>query len=363
MPQLQQSDQSTATQSACPACGGTEVKAKFTGCRDLLYSTPGEFSVMACGECGALFCDPQITPDQFDTYYLPSYYPTAQQIMARGDPARPANRIALGALRRFWGPSPRDTIGRAAARGILSAFSNKLRMTPPVHGRGRLLEVGCSSGEKLFLLRRLGWDAEGIEPSVEACAEAAKLGLSVQACSLEEADLGAKKYDVIELCHVFEHLSDPVGCLSKLRDALAPGGKILVTLPNARSLGLGLFGRCWRGLEVPRHCVVYTPGALRALCSRVGLRVSRLRSLVAPEVIVGSVKFALKNRRPGRRASSLSSAAGCGSRYQPHRKLKNLAGRLARKVLSVALLPSALLGYGEVMHLEIVRSESPPHHA
>ena len=359
MPQPQESEQSVATRAECPACGGTDTKAKFTRCRDLLYSTPGEFSVMACNACGALFCDPQITPDQFDTYYLASYYPTAEQILARR-----ANRVALWALRRFWGPVERDTAFRAAARAFFSAFSNGLRMMPPAHGRGRLLEVGCSSGERLFLLRRQGWDAQGIEPSTDACAEAAKLGAPVQVCSLENADLGAKSYDVIELCHVFEHLADPVGCLSKLRDALAPGGKILLTLPNARSLGLALFGRSWRGLEVPRHCVVYSPKALGVLCSRLGLRVHRVRNLVAPDVIVGSVKFALNDRRAGRRALSLSSTgAGCGSRYQPDRKLKNLAGRLVRKALALALLPAALLGYGEVMQLEIVRGESPPQHA
>jgi len=359
MPQQKEAEQPTATRPVCPVCGGLEAHTRFGRCRDLLYATPGEFNVMACASCGLLFCHPQITREQFSTYYLASYYPAARQIMARCNSKRLANRVRQWALRLFWGPVERETAMRRVARRVLSAFSNQLRMTPPAHGRRHLLEVGCSSGEKLFLLRRHGWEAEGIEPSTDACTEAAKLGLPVQASSLEDADLRGKTYDVIELCHVFEHLQDPTGSLTKLREALAPEGKILLTLPNARSLGRGVFGRCWRGLEVPRHCAAYTSGTMRALCSRLGLRVRRVRSMVAPEVIVGSVKFALNEKLGPRKRPGAQAHPACGSRCRPEKKLKALAGRLLRICLSIVLLPPAILGFGEVMQVEIVRVQPP----
>lgn len=363
-PALQSHAPELRTRTTCPICGGIDVQIRFADCRDLLFAAPGEFRVAECAACGALFCDPQITPDQFDTYYLASYYPTAEQIRAR----LRAKRFTRWALRRFWGPAARDTAARRAARRAFGIFSRELRMAPPVQGAGRLLEVGCSSGEKLFLLRDCGWQAEGIEPSSDAHAEAEKLGLPAQHCSLEDADLQHGAYDVIELTHVLEHLIDPVGCLSKLRDALAPGGKILLTLPNGRGLGLQVFGRYWQGLDLPRHCVVYTPGTLRALCSRVGLEVRLVRNLVSSEVIIGSTKFALNALRSNapctdaqcaddRPTASPGGADHCGSRYRPDRKLKNLAGRLARKAIAAALLPAALLGRGEVMQVEIVRAD------
>jgi SAM-dependent methyltransferase len=345
--------------TVCPVCDGRNVTVRFPGCRDLLYSTPGEFSLMACSSCNALFCKPQITPEQFDTYYPASYYPTAEQILSRRISRRASNRITLWALGRFWAPSARDTFLRSMARRSLSLFSRELRTAPPVRGGGRLLEVGCASGQRLYLLRQYGWDAEGIEPSADACAEARRLGIRVQPCLLEDADLPAKRFDVIELRHVFEHLADPPGCLAALRDALAPGGKIVLTLPNGRGLGLWLFGRYWRGLEVPRHHVVYTPETLRRLCSRLGLSVRRARSLVAPEVIVGSVKFALGARGTTRHLErNPADDRRCGSRYQPEKKLRNLGGRLLRRLLAVALLPAALLGRGEVIQVEILHGES-----
>ena len=363
-PTLRSAAPEVRTCPMCPACGGIDVQIRFADCRDLLFAAPGEFRVAECAGCGALFCDPQIRPDQFDTYYLASYYPAAEQIRAR----LRAKRFTRWALRRFWGPAARDTAVRRAARRIVSLFSIQLRMAPPVQGAGRLLEVGCSSGEKLFLLRDCGWQAEGIEPSSDAHAEAEKLGLPAQRCPLEDADLPNGAYDVIQLTHVLEHLIDPVGCLLKLRDALAPGGKILLTLPNGHGLGLRLFGRYWQGLDLPRHCVVYTPRALRALCSRVGLEVRQVRNLVSPEAIVGSMKFTLNALRSNARCanapcaearSSVSpgGAERCGSRYQPDRKLKNFAGRLARKAIAAALLPAALLGRGEVMQIELARAD------
>jgi len=339
----------------CPVCGSPDGAVRYGACRDLLFPTPGEFSVFACPSCGALYCNPQITPDQFGTYYRASYYPTARQILSRRESRGPMQRLKRLALRRFWGPARRDTFFRRAARRVLRPLSNELRMAVPVSGRGRILEVGCSSGEQLYLLRQYGWRAEGIEPSADACAEARKLGVPVQECTLEAADLPEQAYDLIELSHVFEHLAEPAASLQKLRDALAPGGRIILTLPNGRSLGHWLFGRNWRGLEVPRHYVTYTPEGLRLLCERLGLRVCRVRSLVAPEVIVGSIKFSLQVRRHADTPSEGPREEACGGRYRPDRKLKNMLGRAARCAIALCIWPAALLGRGEVMQVEIAR--------
>jgi len=345
----------------CPVCGGTANELKYGACRDLLYPTPGEFSLRFCRECGAYFCHPQITPDQFDTYYLASYYPSAEQIVQRQDPARLRNRVKFGLMRRFWGRGA-DTAASHAFREIASIMSGTLRITPKLSGNGRLLEVGCSSGEKLCALRHAGWMVDGIEPSRAASAEARKLGLNVQPRSLEEANLPAEYYDVIELSHVFEHLADPAASLAKLRDALATDGTIILNLPNADSLGFKVFGRAWRGLEVPRHYAVYSRDSLSRLCSRLGLRIGAVRGLIAPDVVIGSMKFAMREVRGSSRAAAQRSAVpagvSCGSGYHPERRLKHLGGRAARAVIAAALLAPALLGMAEVMQVEVKKMKN-----
>ena len=359
MPQLCEPETSAPAglEIACPVCGSTDTTLRYAACRDLLYPTPGEFSLRTCRRCDVLFCYPQITPDQFDTYYLASYYPTAEQILHRQEARSLANRIKFGLLRRFWGAGhPRGLAGDAIRRAA-SVFSSYMQIAPTLTGHGRLLEVGCSSGEKICFVRHYGWQADGIEPSHDASAEARKLGIDVQACPLEEANLPPGYYDVIELSHVFEHLSDPAKCIAKLRDALTPGGRILLNLPNGDSLGHKLFGRAWRGLEVPRHYGVYSRRSLEKLCRSMGLKVNNVRGLLAPEVIVGSMKFAMREKRP-RAVSSFTAPTNlhqCGSGYHPERRLRYIAGQAFRVALAIALLPPAALGMAEVIQVEIVK--------
>ena len=79
-------------------------------------------------------------------------------------------------------------------------------------------------------------------------------------------------------CHVIEHVPDPLGTRTECRRLLRPGGRLVLTTPNALGMGHRRFGRDWRGLETPRHLQVFTPGALRALVDRSGLAEVSLES-------------------------------------------------------------------------------------
>jgi len=56
-------------------------------------------------------------------------------------------------------------------------------------------------------------------------------------------------------------------------DWLAPGGLLIVEVPNAGGLGASLFGRAWSGLELPRHLSHFTPVTLEMVIRRAGGRV------------------------------------------------------------------------------------------
>lgn len=55
-------------------------------------------------------------------------------------------------------------------------------------------------------------------------------------CSLFEDYQPSAKFDNIVLGHVLEHVGDPVGLLRQVRGWLAPDGRVLAAVPNARSL-------------------------------------------------------------------------------------------------------------------------------
>ena len=81
------------------------------------------------------------------------------------------------------------------------------------------------------------------------------------------------------LRHVFEHLSDPIAALRRLRELLAPGGRVVLIYPNPASLGARVFGASWFHWDPPRHLVVPPGRALAEAAGQVGLAVVGLRTM------------------------------------------------------------------------------------
>ncbi len=97
-------------------------------------------------------------------------------------------------------------------------------------GSGRLLDVGCGSGEFLILAREQGWTADGIEVSLRGAALARGRGLAVHD---GPDDLPADHYDALTLWNVVDFFLRPVEQMRALHRVLAPGGLVFVRTPNA----------------------------------------------------------------------------------------------------------------------------------
>jgi 2-polyprenyl-3-methyl-5-hydroxy-6-metoxy-1,4-benzoquinol methylase len=107
---------------------------------------------------------------------------------------------------------------------------------------GRVLEVGCGAGTVAAQLREEGAGRiVGIEPDPGAAAEAKGACDEVLVTTVETAlDELAGPFDTI-ICHdVLEHLVDPWRVLRRLREVCAPGGRLQVSVPNARHISLVL---------------------------------------------------------------------------------------------------------------------------
>jgi SAM-dependent methyltransferase len=147
----------------------------------------------------------------------------------------------------------------------------------------RLLDVGCGRGEFFLCARQLGWRCYGVEFDGTAAALARQYGGEILGSQVQ--DLGPAYhgfFDAITVCHVIEHVYDPLELLRLCRRLLRPGGYLWVETPNAESVGYELYGSHWRGLEPPRHLVLFNTLALRMSLERAGFE--RTRSLEPREV-------------------------------------------------------------------------------
>jgi 2-polyprenyl-3-methyl-5-hydroxy-6-metoxy-1,4-benzoquinol methylase len=141
---------------------------------------------------------------------------------------------------------------------------------------GRLLELGCSTGEFLHAMADKGWDAFGVDASAAAVASATRRYPNVQGAAGTEAVLLARgeraSFDLIAAFHLIEHVRDLDTLLLNCRNLTAPGGSLVIFTPHWDSWSRRIFGDDWPDF-MPEHVHFFTARSLSLLLARHGFRV------------------------------------------------------------------------------------------
>jgi SAM-dependent methyltransferase len=142
----------------------------------------------------------------------------------------------------------------------------------PYKKRGTLLDVGCALGFSTKLALQCGFDAYGIDPSDYAVARAMTLvGKSrVRKAKLSDMHNATKKYDVIAMFDVFEHLSDPRADLATVHSILKDDGIVILATGDTGSLLARVLGRRWTFINPPQHLYFYNRHNLTRLLGDCG---------------------------------------------------------------------------------------------
>jgi SAM-dependent methyltransferase len=116
-----------------------------------------------------------------------------------------------------------------ARRDILADYLTREGRLPK---EARILEIGCGTGHNLPMLAQFGRvDAIEIDPAARDVASQ-RLGKAVGDAPLPALPgVPDAHYDLIAVLDVVEHIEDDVAALQAMRARLAPGGKILITVP------------------------------------------------------------------------------------------------------------------------------------
>lgn len=257
---------------------------------------------LRCAACGVTTTSPWPTDDELAVAYAGFYRPESG---------------------RFSGPLDRVLrAGRSRLAGRLDAIA------PP----GPVLDVGAGDGTLVDALRATGREAVGLEP----------YGSRADLVAAQPADLldggEAGRYAAVVFWHVLEHLRDPSPQLAAAARLLAPGGVLVIAVPNAASLQARLFGGSWLALDPPRHLTHLNPHALRARLADLGLTVTRTSGLRGGQVLFGWL-HGLVRSLPGHR--DLYDAI-----RRPAAQQERLSGaaRVLTLVAGVAVAPLALAG-------------------
>jgi 2-polyprenyl-3-methyl-5-hydroxy-6-metoxy-1,4-benzoquinol methylase len=185
--------------------------------------------------------------------------------------------------------------------------------------RGRLLDVGCSSGKLLWLARRNRWSVCGVELSTDTAQIAIDNGLCVSVGELASADYPLSFFDAIHLGDFIEHVRDPADVLSRVSAFLKPDGVIMLVTPNhdaifpLLTLWLHrLFNMPWSHATPPFHLNQFSEKSLVKLLEKLNLKTidkqyrgCDLRYELGETHVLRSVRQALSERRLTLAASRL----------------------------------------------------------
>lgn len=213
---------------------------------DCLTGAAGEFAVVACADCRLAFTRPRLSAADFERYYPETYSPyvPAERTRTRGElleRLRLEAIVRLGPYRQVW-------------------------RRPP----GRLLDVGCGTGDLARVFTRHGWQVSAVEPSAGAAEHARAAGVDALTGTLAEAPWPPAWFDAVIFNHSLEHVEDPALALSRAARLLRRGGLLAIAVPNFGSWQRRAFGSAWFQLDLPRHQQHFDRHTLTTLVERAG---------------------------------------------------------------------------------------------
>jgi SAM-dependent methyltransferase len=174
--------------------------------------------------------------------------------------------------------------GARVAAPLLRAFdAQRLRLVGRVASPPAVLvDAGAGRGRFVAHAAAAGYTASGVEPTVRGVDYARDAyGVSLERATIEDATVAPGSAGVVTLWHVLEHVPDPAETLRVLHQWLAPGGTLVVGVPNLASWQARVGERRWFHLDLPRHRTHFTAKGIERLLEAQGFEVVRTVHLLA----------------------------------------------------------------------------------
>lgn len=211
-----------------------------------------QWTVYRCTGCDAGFLDPRPDERELNRLYETAYFDS-----------------------QYGGGLPP---GSPDFRRRISQEDHRIRFFRNLKKRGTVLDVGCGMGYFLFACREAGYRVRGVDISDHASSYVAgELGISVETGNLKDLSLESGSADVVTMWHFLEHAPNPGNYLEEAGRWLAPGGLLVVDVPNYRGTDAQKTWERWVGWQVPYHLYHYTPESLARLLDNYGFSVIRTK--------------------------------------------------------------------------------------
>jgi len=174
-----------------------------------------KYKVITDPEYGYLRVDPVPTQEEVEKYYIEEFYSSAYKQF---------NNSSLKVQKEdkvFF-----DSRWESIFNRCLEYFGDGKQLS--------MFDIGCGFAQALLYFREKGMEVSGLEPAMEAIEYAKTQGLKVFQAQIEDFNcVGSKRFDVVLLLNVLEHLRYPAETLLSMKEKiLKPKGLLIINVPN-----------------------------------------------------------------------------------------------------------------------------------
>jgi 2-polyprenyl-3-methyl-5-hydroxy-6-metoxy-1,4-benzoquinol methylase len=276
----------------CPICNESSF-SNFLNVEDYTVSHK-EFTIQQCHGCYFLFTNPRPPAEEIGAYYQSDNY------ISHHDEAK-------------------DLMSRVYTSVRNHTIKGKLKLINRMQShKGAILDVGCGTASFLQACKQDGWQVSATEPDPGARRIAENRVGDIVSESIKAPVLQNKKFEIITLWHVLEHVHELNQTVSWLQDHLTENGTLIIAVPNPQSFDAQEYGRFWAAYDVPRHLYHFTRSTMKRLVENHQLKVMEVLPMWFDSFYVSMLSNKYRNN-----SVSLFNSAKTGI-------LSNLKGRSAK---------------------------------
>lgn len=325
-----------AAPSTCIVCGST-MQGFIDKIWDDRYGCPGVYSIQRCPSCTQMATTPPLLesdlPHLYSTYY-------------------PRRSVDFDALEK---EAAQVLAPRAGFRRWLAGTDNQGHyLAKPGE---KVLDIGSGSCLSLLEQRNLGVQGYGVEadPNVKRIAD--HFGLRVHVGSIHDQPFPGESFDMVVLNQVIEHVPEPEALMRNVRERLKPGGRAVMSFPNAGSLQRKLSGHKWINWHVPYHQHHFNRRSFGKLAEKAGFEVVKVRTITPNLWTVLQLRAMAESTVEGQASEGWAHGAEAASRISFFTRVKNGLARRLRGVISLAMAAfnrvADALGQGDSLLVEL----------
>lgn len=263
----------------CNLCDSRNSFSLFNA-KDRLHGMEGTYTYVQCAECGLVYMNPQVVPEDIKKLYPADYTPHS------AIEKKPDSKI--GVKKRFL-KTPLTTY-------LLKKLTN-VKIIDSIYAvlneKTRILDVGCGTGAFLNSVKAdKGCQVHGVDISETAVTQAkSSFGLDIFKGDITELPLPDAYFDIITAWWYLEHIYNPNTTIEKISSLLKTDGYCIIGIPNFKSVNAKAFKGRWYHLDCPRHLCIWTPETITRLLEKHGLVTTKIIYDKTPWGLLGSLQY------------------------------------------------------------------------